>query len=89
MASMRTTVTLDPDVAEQLRTLARQRNVPFKVALNNAIRTGLAAERGGSRRYRVPARSMGLQPGADLTHAARIAEALEDDEIVRKLAVRK
>lgn len=89
MSSIRTTVTLDPDVAEQIKALARRRNLSFKAALNNAIRAGLAAERGGSRTYRTPARPMGLRPGVDLTHALRLADVLEDEEIVRKLALRK
>jgi hypothetical protein len=86
---MRTTVTLDPDVAEQLKAIARSRNLSFKTALNNAVRAGLAAERGGVRPYRAPARPMGLRPGIDLTHALRLADALEDEEIGRKLALRK
>ena len=87
---MRTTVTLDPDVAEQLKALARRRNLSFKAALNSAVRAGLAVERGGGRRpYQAPARPMGLRPGIDLTHALRLADALEDEEIVRKLALRK
>lgn len=89
MASMRTTVTLDPDVAEQLKALARRRNLSFKAALNSAVRAGLAAERGGGRPYQAPSRPMGLQPGADLTHALQLAAALEDEEIVRQLALRK
>jgi hypothetical protein len=32
---------------------------------------------------------MGLRADADLTRALRIAEALEDEEIVRKLELRK
>jgi hypothetical protein len=86
---MRTTVTLDPDVAEQLKALAGRRNLSFKAALNSTIRAGLAAERGGSRPYRAPARRMGMRPGVDLTHALRIADSLEDEEIVRKLELRK
>ncbi|MGH2583557.1 MAG: antitoxin [Dehalococcoidia bacterium] len=82
-------MTLDPDVAEQLKELARRRNLSFKAALNSTVRAGLAAERGGSRPYRVPSRPMGLQPGVDLTHALRLAVSLEDEEIVRKLALRK
>jgi hypothetical protein len=86
---MRTTVTLDPDVVEQLKSLARRRNISFKAALNNAVRAGLAAERGGSRNYIAPARPMQLRRGVDLTQALRLADSLEDEEIVRKIELRK
>ena len=86
---MRTTVTLDPDVLEQVKSLARRRNLSFRAALNDAIRAGLAAERGGSRRYTLPARPMRLRPGIEMTHALRMADALEDEEVVRKLQLRK
>jgi hypothetical protein len=86
---MRTTVTLDPDVVEQLKALARRRNVSFKVALNSAIRDGLIAARGGARPYKVPSRPMHLRPGLDLTRALQFAGDLEDEEILRKLALRK
>ena len=36
---MRTTVTLDPDVEAKLRAAMRERGVPFKVALNDAVKT--------------------------------------------------
>jgi predicted DNA-binding ribbon-helix-helix protein len=86
---MRTTVTLDPDVVEQLQAIARRRNLSFKAALNSTVRAGLAAERGGSRPYRVPARRMCLRSGVDLSHALRMADSIEDEEIVRKLQLRK
>jgi hypothetical protein len=86
---MRTTVTLDPDVVEQLKALARRRKLSFKAALNSTVRTGLSAERGGSRPYRAPTRRMGLRPGVDLTHALRLADSIEDEEIGRKLELRK
>jgi hypothetical protein len=89
MRLMRTTVTLDPDVVEQLKAFARSRNLSFKAALNNAIRAAMAAERGGSKPYQVPARPMRLRPGIDLTHALGMADALEDEEVMRKLEVRK
>ncbi len=89
MAAIRTTVTLDPDVAEQLKVLARRRNISFKAALNTAVREGLAAERGENTPYRVPSRSMGLRPGVDLTHALNLVDSLEDEEILRKLELRK
>lgn len=89
MPPIRTTVTLDPDVAEQLKALARRRNLSFKEALNNAVRVGLAAERGGSRPFHTPTWPMGVRPGVDLTHALQMAADLEDEEIIRKLRLRK
>jgi hypothetical protein len=86
---VRTTVTLDPDVEQQLKELARRQGISFKAALNNAVRAGLAAGRGGSRAYTVPARPMRLRPGLDLTRALRMEDSLEDEEIVRKLDLRK
>jgi hypothetical protein len=86
---VRTTVTLDPDVAEQLKELARRRNVSFKVALNSAVRSGLSAERGAARPFKVEPHPMKLRPGIDLTHALELAAALEDEEIIRKMELRK
>jgi hypothetical protein len=89
MEPFRTTVTLDPDVAEQLKSLARQRNVSFKVALNNTVRAGLAAERGGARPFRTQTWPMDVRPGIDLTKALQMAADLEDEEIIRKFELRK
>lgn len=86
---MRTTVTLDPDVAEQLKALARCRDVSFTTVLNDAVRKGLASERGESKPYRVPSRPLGVRPRIELTHALSLADTLEDDEILRKLELRK
>jgi hypothetical protein len=86
---MRTTVTLDPDVAAKLQRAARERGVSFKAALNDAVRAGLGPDSRAVRRYRMPARRMGVRPGVDLDRALRLAGELEDGEIVRKLALRK
>lgn len=86
---MRTTVTLDPDVAARLSAVARERGVSFKVALNEAVRSGLDVASVPARPYRVPARPLGLRPGVDLDHALRLAADEEDAEIVRKLHHRK
>lgn len=86
---MRTTVTLDPDIDARLRQVARERGVPFKTALNDAVRAGLTGGTADAKRYRVPARSMGVRPGVDLDRAARLAGDLEDTEVARKLDLRK
>ena len=86
---MRTTVTLDPDVVEMLKAYTRRSERSFKAAINDAIRAGLAAQRGERRPYRTPSRPMHLQAGVDLTHALRLAASLEDEELIRKLELRK
>jgi hypothetical protein len=87
---MRTTVTLDPDLAAKLHAVARERGVSFKEALNTALRHGLTAGAAESKRpYRLASRRLGLRPGVDLEHAMRLAGELEDAEIIRKLELRK
>ena len=85
---MRTTVTLDPDVAAKLRQVTRERGISFKAALNDAVRSGLSGS-APARRYRIAARPMGVRKGVDLDHALRLAGELEDGEILRKLELRK
>jgi hypothetical protein len=86
---MRTTVTLEPDVEAQLRTVMRERGVSFKTALNDAVRSGLDHSSREPKRYRMPTAPMGLQPGVDIDKALRLAGELEDDEIIRKLELGK
>jgi hypothetical protein len=90
MRSVRTTVTLDADLAAKLRSLARERGISFTEALNSTLRRGLAPGGSGSRRrYRLASKRLGLRPGIDLEHALRLAGELEDAETIRKLELRK
>lgn len=89
MLVMRTTVTLDEDVAAALRAAASERGLSFKEALNSALREGLSRPARRRSGYKVPTRRLGLRHGIDLDKALRLAGQLEDDEIARKLAVRK
>jgi hypothetical protein len=87
---MRTTVTLDPDIAANLRALARERGISFKDALNGALRLGLSQGSARAKRpYRLASRRMGLRRGIDLDHALRLAAELEDEETIRKRELRK
>lgn len=86
---MRTTVTLDPDVAAQLQALARERGMSFKEALNTSVRLGLARSSGENEPYRTPSRALGLREGVNLDKALQLASELEDAELVRKLELRK
>jgi len=84
---MRTTVTLDPDVADLIRRAMRERGVGFKQAINDAIRAGLAGRaRAG---FRTPTFSMGFEPTVPWNKALRLFGELEDEELARKLSARK
>jgi hypothetical protein len=87
---MRTTITLDEDLAAKLRALARERGVSFKEALNSTLRLGLARGEGGAPRpYKLRTRPLRLRPGIDLDKALVLAAELEDAETIRKLELRK
>lgn len=86
---MRTTVTLDEDVAAALQQLARERGLTFKQALNATVRAGLVGADDRASSYRVPTRRLGLRPGIDLDKALALDGALEDEETVRTLELRK
>lgn len=84
--TMRTTVTLEPDVAALLKKFQRDRGLSFKRALNEALRAALSGKRTGGKRspVRFKTFSMGV-PMVSLDKALALAAALEDDELVRKL----
>lgn len=86
---MRTTVTLDDDVAAKLKRLAREREASFKEVLNSSLRRGLGSEEPTGQPYRVPTRRLEVKAGIDLDHALRLAGEGEDAETLRKLALRK
>jgi hypothetical protein len=86
---MRTTVTLDEDVAVRLRGVARERGISFKEALNTTLRVGLGDEAGAARPFRQTTYCMRLRPGVNLDKALQLAAALEDEETIRKLELRK
>ncbi|HEY1855255.1 MAG TPA: hypothetical protein VGG40_11765 [Solirubrobacterales bacterium] len=86
---MRTTVTLDPDVAAKLKQEVRDRGVSFKEALNSSVRRGLSGGSVTPRPYRVPKRRLIARPGVDLDRALSLAAGFEDAEVARKLSLRK
>jgi pheromone shutdown protein TraB len=86
---MRTTVTLDPDIAARLKKLAAERGTSFKATINATLRAGLDAGDMVTKPYREVTRSLGVRPGTDLSKALRLASELEDEETVRELELRK
>ncbi len=87
---MRTTLTIDDDLAEALRDLAHRTRRSFKQVVNEALRAGMSGSKPRPRRYRLrPASLGGVRPGVNLDKALEIADGLEDDGIMRKLELRK
>jgi hypothetical protein len=88
---VRTTLTLEKDLAQALREEARQTGRPLKRIVNETLRAGFAARKAPApRRYRLTPVSLGgVVAGIDLDKALRLAEALEDEAIARKLEMRK
>lgn len=77
---MRTTITLDDDVAAKLRSLARRSGRAFRDIVNDTLRRGLARPPAGSVRtpFRVAARDLGAQrPGVSLDNVAELIERIE------------
>lgn len=83
-------MTLDPDVEALLRRAVKESGLPFKRVLNQAVRDGLNLPLlRPSPPYRLKTRKMGFRPEVCLDQALSLAAALEDEEIIRKLNLRK
>jgi hypothetical protein len=77
---MRTTLTLDDDVAAKLRAEARRMGRPFREVVNEALRRGLVARSGQGARepFKVEPRDLGnVRPGLSLDNVADLIEQVE------------
>jgi hypothetical protein len=76
---MRTTLTLDDDLAGLLKRRAQELGVPFKEAVNRTIRAGLgeAAKAPGGPVPKTVPHSFGFRPGIDLDKLGQLADELE------------
>ena len=84
--SMRTTLTLDDDLAGILEQRAREMGVSFKEVVNRTIRAGLgqSARRRRGPVPRVIPHSFGFKPGVDLDKLNQLADELEADAAAEK-----
>jgi plasmid stability protein len=77
---MRTTLTLDDDVAAELTAEARRAGRPFEQIVNETLRDGLASRRVAAERpaFKIAARDLGeLRPGLSLDKLAELIERAE------------
>lgn len=85
---MRTTLTLERDVAEGLEKEMRRTGKGLKATINDALRRGL---RIGGRprkapRFEVQPRALGLKPGIDPDRLNQLVDELDVEEAARRLA---
>lgn len=76
---MRTTLTIDDDLAESIERLRQERQVGFRQVVNDLLRNGLQAEqtRPAARPYAGPTFRSGLRPGIDPGRLNQLADELE------------
>lgn len=77
---MRTTLTLQEDLARKLKDLAHRKRISFKEAVNETLRAGLAAGRKPEKRqvrFRVEASHCGFLPGIDLGKLNQLSDEIE------------
>lgn len=79
-ASVRTTLTLDDDVAAKLRDLAHRGKRPFKEVVNEVLRRGLAAQEpraSAPRPFKVDSFRSGFRPGVDPLKLGQLGDEIE------------
>ena len=88
---MRTTLTIDDQLLENLKGAALRAGKPLKQVVNEALRLGLEnLDKPAARPYRIEPVSMGPpRADIDLDKALQLADALENDAIGQKLAQRR
>ena len=87
---MRTTVTLDPDVERLLHDAMKSRGISFKEALNEAARIGLRGKQPARpKKFTQKTFRMGEAHEFRWDKALAASDLIEDEELTRKLALRK
>ena len=90
-AGMRTTLTLDPDVARMIEEEVHRVRKPLKQVVNEALRRGLTSSAGrpAPKPYRVRVHRTVLRPGLDRGRLNALADELEDVAVLDRARRRK
>ena len=85
---MRTTLTLERDVADRLKMEIRKSGKAMKAVVNDALRRGLglAGKPAPPKHFEVRPHAFGFKPGIDLDRINQLADELESEETARKLS---
>ena len=81
---------IDDDLLSDLKRRAQAEQLSLTELINRLLRIGIEAASAPSRRRRFRQKTFSMgEPRADLNKTLKMAAELEDEEIVRKLAMRK
>ena len=89
---MRTTLTIEDDLAKQLKEIVHRSGKSFKQVVNDALRAGIQNGRiaTASKPYRLIPQFMGdVDRRYNLDKTLQLADRLEEEELARKLELRK
>ncbi len=87
--NLRTTIILEPDVQALIRKAMKERGNSFKEALNSAVRTGLTHAKRKRGHFVQKSFATGEEQNFRWDKALEAAAAIEDEELGRKLSLRK
>ena len=84
---MRTTLTLERDVAQRIKQEMRRTGKGLKATINDALRRGLnaAGKRTPHARFKVQAHALGVKPGVDLDRMNQLVDELDVEHAAEKL----
>ena len=86
---MRTTLTIDPDVAKKIEQERRRTQRSLKDIINDALRAGLSGAvppRAELPRFRVNAKRGGFRPGIDPERLNQLLDQLDAEDFASKAA---
>lgn len=82
MSTMRTTLTLDDDVARLVEDAIHREHRSMKQVINDALRQALAPPVSRQEPYHLTPHDSAVRPGFDLAGFNRLSDELEDEAII-------
>ena len=84
---MRTTLTLEPDVAQRVRRKMKQKGLSLKQVVNDALRAGLAEkDEAPASKFRVQPYPCRFKAGIDLDKLNQLEDEMVAEESVKSLS---
>ena len=85
---MRTTLTIEPDVAQEIRQRMADKKLTLKRVVNDALRAGLSktGKKERATRFVVKPWPLGLKPGIDHDKLGQFLDQLDTEGFIRKMS---